>query len=258
MRSESGWAVLAIAVGSMGIGETANAQIQIPLGHYLPFSSVSPSPRLVINVGIAGGPQLPYLFDTGSELFASAYNPATWGTIGAQSPNTVPSSNITNGNGVTINYESRGGYTGNILTVPNLTFGATGSAVALPTATPGYQLSALTQHKLSDGTTQNFPAYFTGNNSPPPVEGLYYGTFGAGNFTNVLNGYVSGGILGQATIPGTTPGYVVSANARLSFGTTNLSPTNCIGPAACVTLGLTPALIAQFTNTMPVVVGKND
>ena len=59
-------------------------------------------------------------------------------------------------------------------------------------------------------------------------------------------------VLGQATIPGTTAGYVVAANGQ------QVSPVN--GPQAaqtvtscspCVILGLTPSLLAQFTTRVP-------
>lgn len=44
----------------------------------IPLSFNADNTRLVIYVGINGGPGKPYLFDTGSTLFNSAYNPAWW------------------------------------------------------------------------------------------------------------------------------------------------------------------------------------
>ena len=156
--------------------------------------------------GIAGGAPKPYIFDTGSSLFNAAYNPAWWGTVPASSSLQTT---------VVYCYGSGAGgcrgYTGNIVEVPSLGFYATSTsstAAVTLSAAPGYQVNAVYKH--NDPTTtppenQDFPAYFQSGNPPPPVQGYFYGTFGAANFASEArvvgqtgsSGFYVGGVLGR-------------------------------------------------------------
>jgi autotransporter-associated beta strand protein len=252
-----GAASAALAMCNPVVGARAQSALQIPLNFNADGS------RLIINVGIGGGTPLPYLFDTGSAMFNATYNPAAWGTVGAASPNAVPTSQVKNGNAVEYGYVSGGKYFGNILQVQNLSFAATpgGPAVASLSAPVGFQLNAIYQHTIPGDPTQNFPSYFAPNSptkNQPPIEQIFYGTFGAGNFVSA-NGptgaqYVSGGILGQASLPGLIPGYVVAANGQANaFSVPTVSGTQQVTSCSpCVILGLTPALIGQFANVYQV------
>src|SRR5690348_10627551 len=63
---------------ALAASEVHAQSLAIPL-QYVPVTLNSgPAYRLAVNVGINGGPAQPYLFDTGSNLFNAAYNPATW------------------------------------------------------------------------------------------------------------------------------------------------------------------------------------
>lgn len=250
------------ALGGVGLGGIAEAQtsspLQIPIGYDLKPDASNPSwaPRLTIDVGIGGGPTLPYLVDTGSSMFISTYYPQKWGSIGTASPDKVPEDpNLPTQ--VSVTYAGKGsGYTGNILSVQNFTFGSAGS-VTLPAASVGYQFIAASKHE-----SQTFPEYFNDGNTAPPVEGQYYGTFGAGNFTAPFKDrtFITGGVFGQTTIGTLKPGYVVSANAGEQFGSKLSSGASCSANAAsatpCITVGLTQALVDQF-RTISVAAGNS-
>jgi len=225
--------------------------------------------RLAINVGINGGAPRPYLFDTGSSLFNATYNPAWWpGFTPNPGANGAPSSSLPTG--VQYCYGSSTpcrGYIGNIVQAPTLNFYGANATASSPivsslSAAPGYQINAVYSH-TDGGVTQTFPTYFA-TNSAPPVEGYFYGTFGAADYVNQENPtYHSGGVLGQTIVPGLTQGYVVSANGQpnpasstngpqqpngqtVSIGGQTQQVTAC---SPCVTVGLTPQLLGQF---MPV------
>jgi uncharacterized protein with beta-barrel porin domain len=237
--------------------------------------------RLGINVGINGGtPQL-YMFDTGSAVFNSAFNSATWGGFGP----TAPDSTVPKGQNVEYCYGSVPGancYHGNLVQVPNISFYApgatTGSTPAVTlSASPGYQVNALYNATTCSPPNSNncgvvyqsYPAYFQAGGGPP-VLGTFYGIFGAGDFASFTNtGAVVGGVLGQTILPGVNQGYVVSANGQPNPATYSASgqPLGPVvnGPSGnqivtvggqtrpvsttctvCVTVGLTPQLIGQF------------
>jgi autotransporter-associated beta strand protein len=257
----------------------AHAQpLTIPLQYNLsPGSSANWS--LGINVGINnGGTPQPYLFDTGSTLFNATYNPSTWAGFGQG----APAATVANGSGVAYSYGSPPNFLGNVVQATTLNFysptatTATSTPVVTLSASPGFQISAV--YSTLDGSVK-FPEYYQTSSAPPfPVTlGPYYGVFGAGNFAGTVNGGSPspgnpnvGGVLGQAVIPGVQhQGYVVSANGQPNPATYN-SGGQPIGPyvnspsgnsivlsggqiqqvnpncVACVTVGLTPALIGQF------------
>jgi autotransporter-associated beta strand protein len=234
------------------------AQTSIPLNY------VANNTRLAIYVGVNGGQGKPYLFDTGSTLFNAAYNPAWWpGFTGAPMSNGAPTTpGLPTGISYTYYEQPQPSYVGNIVAVPLLSFYQANNlttAVSQITSGPGFQVNALYQGP----NDTSFPSYFS-TNTAPPVEGQFYGTFGAGNFTSVPSGgYRAGGVLGQAVMPNVAAqGYVVSANgqanlANIAGGTVVNSPSSgtsmvTVGGqqvqlcSPCVTLGLTQAVMGQF------------
>jgi autotransporter-associated beta strand protein len=253
----------------------------------LQLSESSGGVRLIINVGIGGQGALPYLFDTGSSGFVAAYSASAFGSVPSnmsaatqQYPNGLPT-------GVSISYSSNNTYVGNFVAVPSLTFYPTASTPV------GSSSSVTLNALNSSGAASNFiiDAAYSRDGAPisvplqstPNVFKGIYGIFGVGDFAFSIPGNSAntqpgvtpntttatiGGVLGQAVVPGTTAGYVVAANGQalssLYTGSGTVPGATVNGPQVgvgqnvtscnpCVTLGLTPALIAQFRpmNTMP-------
>lgn len=264
-----------LAVGSSCIG-AAGALAQTPGPIHIPLQLINapavttgtPFPeqyRLVINVGINGGAALPYLFDTGSALFNAQYNKDWWPGI---TPGTdpakgyVPNSTVPNGAGVEYCYGNGiggcRGFLGNIVQAEQLNFYYGGPTPVLSStlnATPGYQINA-----IYDLVYDGLPTLVAGTTAPMH-EGIFYGTFGAGNFTSLQGTYTAGSVLGQTTVTGAGQGYVVAANGQpnpitgvtnppqnplgqtVTIGNTTQPVTNC---SPCVTLGVTPQMLGQF------------
>lgn len=257
-------------IGAAGSHAQAPAPIHIPL-QLIDAPAVTtgtPFPeqyRLVINVGINGGAALPYLFDTGSALFNAQYNSSWWPGI---TPGTdpakgyVPNSTVPNGSGVEYCYGNGiggcRGFQGNIVQAEQLNFyygGVTPVLASTLSATPGYQINAIYNLVYQNETT------LVAGTTAPMHEGIFYGTFGAGNFTTLLGNYLAGGVLGQTTVSGAGQGYVVAANGQpnpipgvsnppqkplgqtVIIGNTTQPVTNC---SPCVTLGITPEMLGQF------------
>lgn len=267
-----------IALGLLGnmAGVPVLAQsVSLPLQYVGNPSNNPASYRLGINVGINGGPGQLYLFDTGSALFNAAYNPATWnGYASGLVVNNAPASPSLVRQ---YNYSYlASGYYGNVVQVPLLSFysaGAATPAVAL-SASPGYLIGAV--YRRYDGSiTQDYPSWFS-SNTGAPVEGNFYGTFGAAAFatmevSTVAGGgrTVVGGVLGQTIVPGlAAQGYVVAANGQTNptnaaLGLANApasgTATVTLGGQAqsvtacnpCVTVGLTPQIMGQFLPVGP-------
>ena len=233
--------------------------------------------RLGINVGINGGQPRLYLFDTGSALFNAAYTPAFWPGI-APSNNAgtgnAPVTTVTNGSGVQYcygaNLASCRGWQGNIVQVGQVSFyDASSTLVSSLSASPGYQVNAVYNQYIGGAAT-----LITGT-AVPVEEGVFYGVFGAGQFTTQLGNYTAGGVLGQTMVSGPNiiaQGYVVAANGQANpasaavpaatpnvplpgangvnvlIGGSRQSVTSC---SPCVTLGLTPQMLGQFAPFMP-------
>jgi autotransporter-associated beta strand protein len=269
-------AVLGFMLGFVGMPVAIAQSLNIPLQ----LAQTANGVDLIINIGIGGQAARSYLFDTGSVAFNAAYSASAFGAIPSQMsassalyPNGLPT-------GVTYSYTSNNSFTGNIVSVPSLTFysssspsdastGVTLNAVTPSGAASGFTINAVYQH---DGTAINGPLQ-----SIPGVFGGYYGIFGAGDFSLYKTGtgantttLATSSVLGQAVVAGTTAGYVVAANGQalkdLTTGTSTSNPgpnpgSTTNGPqvgqsvtscSPCVMLGLTPALLAQFKpiNTM--------
>ena len=256
--------------GAAGVQAQPAPPINIPLQlvNAPAFTPFQEQYRLVINVGINGGSVKPYLFDTGSALFNAQYNQAWWGdTTPGTNPATgyVPNSTVPNGSGVEYCYGSTNpstcrGFQGNVIRATQLDFysppGTAQTPPATLTATPGYQISA-----VYNSVFNGVPTLVAGTTAPMQ-EGIFYGVFGAGNFTTLLNNnYTAGSVLDQTTVSGAGQGYVVAANGQpnpfsiignppvqsqgqtVTIGNTTKQVTNC---SPCVTLGVTPQMLGQF------------
>jgi hypothetical protein len=258
---------------------TAHAQPAAPVS--IPLSYWKGAEKLAIYVGINGGTPLPYIFDTGSPVFNAVYNPAWWPNIASINPSLVTSAQFCLGGGSPTFCR---GYTGNLVQVPSLSFynAPTDTAsVATPSASRGYVVNAVFNYGDQAGTTTTPPINFgpSFNLNSPPVDGHFFGTFGAGNFaTNVTfntcpnsqlgpgcprtpTGYYGGGVLGQTIVPGLAQGYVIAANGQknpvsatnspqqvnginVTVGSQAMQPVTPCSP--CVTVGLTPQMLGQF------------
>lgn len=248
-----------------GAHAQAPAPLNIPLQLVNVTGGVLPEQwRLSINVGIGNGDAKPYLFDTGSPLFNAQYNSSWWPGF---SGDPVPASTVANGTGAQFCYGNGiggcRGFQGNIVQVKELNFystpslpGVTQPPVATLTANPGYQINAV-YNSFYEGI-----ATPVAGTSAPMLENRFFGVFGAGAFTSLLNtGYTAGSVLGQTTVASASQGYVVAANGSqnpfselgnpplqplgqsVKIGGTAQPVTDC---SPCVTLGLTPQMLGQF------------
>ena len=240
------------------MAQRAAAQsVDIPLNYALNtgynFGSQISNPVLIltINVGVNGGAAKPYAFDTGSAVFLTPSGVLTGGTSSLLA-SSVPIDT----------YGGAAAFTGNVYQVPASSFrfyaapGATSGGISLG-ASGNYNAASYTSYTLP-------PPSIT---SPQPF-GRAVGVFGADGQAFAVSGGtnpVVGGLFGQAVLPNTTAGYVVSANgqslaalnsqlgmsipggpvtgAQQPIQTVPQSVTSC---NPCVTVGLTPALLAQF------------
>lgn len=270
------------ALTSIGMADAAQAQAPAPVD--IPLTYWEGARKLAINVGINGGAAKPYIFDTGSPVFNAAYNQSWWpGLTPDPNAHNVPKSSLpTNAQfclGGTTPTFCRG-YTGNLVQVQSLSFYSTPTdtqAVAQLNAKPGYVVNAVYNYGADAKGSVNIKVPF----DSPPVDGYFYGTFGAGDFaTNVTtntspdlnpadrkeSGYYAGGILGQTIVEGATQGYVVSANGQknpvssrngpqqingidVTIGGRTMQPVTACSP--CVTVGLTPQMLGQFWAEAP-------
>ena len=254
-------AVFAALGVSIGLTPTfALAQsVDIPLNYALNtgynFGAPVSNPILIltINVGVNGGAARPYAFDTGSSIFLTPSGVFTGGT------STVLASGVSN-------LETYGSGAGN--TFGGNLYQATASSLqfyAAPGATSGgISLSTSGNYNVASYTSLNGGAL-----PSQPFGSAVVGVFGASGlgFTKNVSGtdIGLGGVLGQTLLPNTTAGYVVSANGQsLSALNSLLGTTIPGGPVSsaqqsvqtvpqsvtscnpCVTVGLTPALLAQF------------
>ena len=244
---------------AVAFAQPATAQsVDIPLNYALNagynFGSQISNPVLIltINVGVNGGAAKPYAFDTGSAVFLTPSGVLTGGTSSVLAS--------------AVSIDTYGGvaaFTGNVYQVPASSFrfyaapGATSGGISLGTS-GNYNAASYTSYTLPP----------PGITSPQPFGTAAVGVFGADGQAFAVSGGtnpVVGGVFGQAVLPNTTAGYVVSANgqslaalnsqlgtsipggpvtgAQQSIQTVPQSVTNC---NPCVTVGLTPALLAQF------------
>lgn len=206
--------------------------------------------RLGINVGVNGATPEEYLFDTGSDLFNIDVGTGNGGKGSAWFPNqpgvaqTAPFAYLY-GDG-TYGYWEAG------TTVSNLQFydSATGGQAASFDTSGGLPVAIATDWIVtpaSSGGDTLGPAVTTISGigtlyqdltwqqdldqGQPPEEGLFYGTFGAGDFGTGVPGMLTG------------TGYIVEANGS------GKAPGAC--GQACLIVGLNPALRAQFLSVVP-------
>ena len=258
------FAALGLSVGltpTVALAQSVDIPLNYALntGYNYGFSNSNPILILTINVGVNGGAAQPYAFDTGSSVFLAPNGTFTGGT------STVLAAGITNVESYGTSPKSA--FTGDLYQVPvsSLQFyaapGATSGGISLGTS-GNYNVVSYTTYTLSNGNTPSSQPF-----------GTSVGVFGASGIAFTKSGTASGtpysvplgGVFGQSALPNTTAGYVVSANgqslaalnaqlgtsipggpvssAQQSIQTVPQSVTSC---NPCVTLGLTPALLAQF------------
>ncbi|MBR0558898.1 autotransporter outer membrane beta-barrel domain-containing protein [Neokomagataea anthophila] len=210
--------------------------------------------RLGINVGVNGGQPEEYLFDTGSDSFNIDVG------NGSTAPSWFPTANTQQSVASLTPYmygDGTYGYLLNPTTVQSIQFfnSSTGKINSnyntqggLPVAAAPYYIATMNSLPGQPGIQINNPtltnAGFTTqpyyqdltwqqniDQGQPPEEGHFFGTFGAGDFGNGVPGML------------TKSGYIVEANGTAS------TPGSC--GSACMILGLTPALRAQFFSIVP-------
>jgi autotransporter-associated beta strand protein len=267
-----------VALTFFGIAREAQAQTANPVS--IPLSYWNGAEKLAINVSINGGTPQPYIFDTGSPVFNAVYNPSWWpGFVPDPNANNAPSSSLPTNAQLCLGGSTPTfcrGYTGNLVQVPSLGFYKSTSdptAYSTLSASQGYVVNAAYNYA---GTGLPF--------NSPPLDGYFYGTFGAGDFaTNVQvvpnangrggtpSGYYAGGVLGQTIVSGVTQGYVVAANGQknpvssvngpqqvngidVTIGGQTLQPITDCSP--CVTVGLTQQMLGQFWAATPTNAGN--
>jgi uncharacterized protein with beta-barrel porin domain len=211
--------------------------------------------RLVITAGVNGGPPQPFIFDTGSPGFLgyfpglTATGPAFFNCYGSLSNPTCYGGKVAQVS--TVSFYPSGTTSSSAAPTATLSTIPAGSTVALPNS--GYAINALS--------------------SPQSFGANLQGIFGAGNFAG--SGTTGSSIIAQSIIPNVYhQGYVVSANGQPNPGGAANPPNSrnsivTVGGAqqqvnptciACVTVGLTPALMGQFgpaSNLVPVAQGPS-
>ena len=200
------------AIEPLAVPQSA-ASRSLPL-HYLPYTTPGGTveDKYGIEVSIGGGPVRMYEFDTGGTGFLAGYDPAVWPGIDPSGP------------AVNANYTS-GNFFKAVAVDAVVTLGRGAGAVS--TAAP-VQIGA-----ILDGGNDKTGASFNFLGGTPPVEGSFFGDFGASFGIN----------------PGTGPGVSMTSvlfqlPGNLSTGfVVHLGP---IGGPAGLTVGLTPELRDQF------------
>jgi subtilase-type serine protease len=205
--------------------------------------------RLGINVGVNGATPEEYLFDTGSDSFNIDVGTNTGGHGAAWFPNqpgvaqSAPYAYLY-GNGTYGYWQSdttvssvqfynsaSGAKVGSIATPQGLPVAIAqdwmGTQASLAPDTPGQAITTIGGNTLYQDLTWQQSL----NQGNAPEEGRFYGTFGTGDFGN--------GIAGSLT----KSGYIVEANGAAG------DPGKC--GSACLIVGLTPALRAQFLSVVP-------
>lgn len=205
--------------------------------------------RLGINVGVNGATPEEYLFDTGSDSFnidvgtkTSGHAPSWFpnqpgvaqgapqpylygnGTYGYWQSNTTVSS-------VQFYNSTSGAQAGNFSTSQGLPVAIAQAYMGTPAGLGGDTQGPVITTISGTPYYQDLTWQQNLNQGKPPEEGYFYGTFGAGDFGNGVPGML------------TSTGYIVEANG------TAAAPGSC--GSACLILGLTPALRAQFLSVVP-------
>jgi uncharacterized protein with beta-barrel porin domain len=265
--------IVAFAVSGLGLipGPILAQSVDIPLSYTINtganygFNNANPALVLTINVGVNGGAAQTYAFDTGSSVFLAP------SSVYAGGASTVLATGV---NVETYGTSPTSAFTGDLyqISASSLKFyataGATSGGISLGT-TGNYNVASYTSYSLSSG----------GATSSQPF-GASVGVFGASAlaFTKTVAGSAIGlgSVIGQTNVANTTAGYMVAANgqslaalnaqlntsipggpvtsAQQSIQTVPQSITSC---NPCVTVGLTPALIAQFLPMDTVNAGTN-
>jgi autotransporter-associated beta strand protein len=204
--------------------------------------------RLGINVGVNGAQPKEYLFDTGSDSF-NIY-------VGTQKNGAGPAWFPVLPTGKASGYLYGDGTYGTWQVNTNLDslqfYNSATDAQVSSYATPGGMPASAVLDWIETASRFRADGHIRGpviaqgglgkyyqdltwqqnlDNGIPPQEGLFYGIFGAGDFGNSVTGNL------------TNTGYIVEANGGKA------APGNC--GQACLVMGLTPALRAQFVSSSP-------
>ncbi|MCB5362393.1 hypothetical protein H0484_01310 [Pusillimonas sp. CC-YST705] len=241
-------AVVSSAIPNASAQAATSETVAIVLKHVPSDDDAKDFDALGIMIGVNGSQPRLYQFDTGSDMFIGQIEDA---------PGVVPVP------GVKPDLYSYGdgtyGYWMQQVMFEQLSYHNPDRPTELITNTSGSYIAArmldwvyskqhdgFQEHKVSDkpvGTREGTHYYADlevrerirkGEPSDHPP---FYGTYGAGNFTDYSTGTSAPG--GQ-----TKTGYVISANA-------NMGDKNTPGCAPCLNLHLTPSMRAQFTALMP-------
>jgi len=181
--------------------------------------------KLTALIGIGDQRPQRYTFDTGSNTFFTQYVKEVYGDITIpQTPNSIFPAGLPQN----IKYGYGDGFlsfVGTLVGIPSVTFypsPSSASGVTITAQTPSGAPSAFIANAAISMKNKN-----TGFDGPitklePTFPGIY-GDFGAGYWVTPVNppssitpaqGGQFSGILGQAVIPGTSPGYVVAINGE--------------------------------------------
>lgn len=244
-------AVSAGLLTSLGGNASAEELIKLPLVHF------DQNQRVGLNVGINGAAPRLYMFDTGSDQFNAAIDPAA---------NARP----IQGQGLRMYAygNSTYGYVVQPVAIEKLSYYGTQGRVFEHSS--DYQIASIIDYVYTQNTTvshgdlskdpaldsqgrpfmlgdDNYYADLTArakmkNGFPAETDGSH-GTIGGGDFlaSSSLNSSPIGGL--------TKTGYIVSANANIP-GSGTVPNTSTPGCAPCVIVGLNPALRAQYNSTM--------
>jgi hypothetical protein len=197
----------------------------IPL-HYLPYTAPNGNveDKYGIEVAIGNNPARMYEFDTGGTGFWAGYNPEWWQGV-------VPSANAA----LMENQYTSGNYFDGLATNAVLTLGSGSQKVSTGGAV---QITAIT----AGGNDKTGATFDFSNASKPPIEGHFFGDFGASfGIAKPAGGQVDPPV--QVTNP------LLQLPGNLSSGfVVQLGP---LGTSPRVVVGITDDLRAQFPTAIP-------
>lgn len=213
------------AVRPLTLSDNTTLSQSIPL-HYLPYTTPGGKveDKYGIEVAIGNNPARMYEFDTGGTGFWAGYNPEWWQGVAISGSGPFMENHYTSGN-----------YFEGVATNAVLTIGSGAQKVSTGGAV---QLTAIT-----DGGNSNTGAVFQFSNaSNPPIEGHFFGDFGASFGIAIPPG-------GQIDPPVQVTNPLLQLPGNLSSGfVVQLGP---LGTAPRLVVGITDDLRVQFPTAIP-------
>lgn len=213
------------AVRPLVLSSDSSQSRTIPL-HYLPYTTPGGNveDKYGIEVAIGNNPARMYEFDTGGTGFWAGYNPEWWQGV-------VPSANAT----VMENKYTSGNYFDGLATTAVLTLGSGAQTVSTGGAV---QITAIT----AGGNSKTGAAFDFSTASAPPIEGHFFGDFGASFGIAKPPG-------GQVDPPVQVTNPLLQLPGNLSSGfVVQLGP---LGTSPRVVVGITDELRGQFPTAIP-------